>query len=56
MLTDAQIEALPHPDDPSVWSVGVTLPDGTYAGVAVHDDALIPAAKEQIRARLKERR
>lgn len=54
MISDDQIEALPHPDDSSVWSVGVTLPDGTYVGVACHDEGLIPAAKAQVRARCAE--
>jgi hypothetical protein len=51
VITDDQIAAIPHPDDSSVWSVGVTLPDGTYVGVACHDEGLIPAAKAQVRAR-----
>lgn len=54
MITDEQIEALPYPDDPSVWSVGITLSDGTYVGVAVPDGALMPEAKAQVRARCDE--
>lgn len=50
-ITDDKIEVLPFPDDPSVWSVSVTLSDGTYVGVAVHDEALIPSAKEHVRTR-----
>ena len=54
MITDDQIEARPYPDDPSVWSVGITLPGGIYVGVACHDEALIPAAKAQVRERCAE--
>ncbi len=54
VISDDQIEALPFPDDASVWSVGITLPDGTYVGVACPDEALIPAAKAQVRARCAE--
>ena len=50
VVVDDQIEVHPFPDDPTVLSVGVTRPDGTYVGVAVHDEAL-PAAKNQVRAR-----
>ena len=50
-LSDEQIEARPYPDDPDVWSVGITLPDGTYVGVAVPSADDIPAAKAEIRAR-----
>jgi hypothetical protein len=54
VISDDQIEALPYPDDASVWSVGITLPDGTYVGVACPDEALIPAARAQVRARCAE--
>jgi hypothetical protein len=53
VISDDQIAATPHPDS-AVWSVGVTLPDGTYVGVACHDEGLIPAAKAQVRARCAE--
>lgn len=54
MITNDEIEALPYPDDPTVWSVGITLPDGTYVGVACHDETLILDAKAQVRARCAE--
>jgi len=54
VISDDQIEVLPFPDDASVWSVGITLPDGTYVGVACPDEALIPVAKAQVRARCAE--
>jgi DNA-binding XRE family transcriptional regulator len=50
-VADLMIVALPDPSDPTVWSVGTTLPDGTYVGVAVPDKALIADAKEAIRRR-----
>jgi hypothetical protein len=53
-ITDEQIHALPHPDDPTVYSVGITLPDGTYVGFAVLDEANIPAARAAVRARCAE--
>ena len=53
-IFDHQITALPHPDDPSVWAVGITLPSGVYVGVACHDETLIPSAKAQVRARCAE--
>lgn len=51
-MKDLVIVALPHPDDPTVWSVGTTLPDGSYVGVAVPDVTMIAEAKEAARRRV----
>jgi hypothetical protein len=37
--------------DLDVWSVGVTLPDGTYVGCGCATEAEVPIAKQQVRAR-----
>ena len=37
-----------------VWSVGITLPDGTYVGVGCATKAEVPSAKAQVRARCAE--
>jgi hypothetical protein len=50
-MRELVIVALPDPSDPTVWSVGTTLPDGTYVGVAVPDKSLIEEAKEAVRRR-----
>jgi hypothetical protein len=55
-ISDDQIDARAYPDDAAVWSVGITLPDGTYVGVACPDETLVPAAKAQVRHVTSERR
>ncbi len=53
LITDAQICA-EYNGDLDVWSVGVTLPDGTYVGFGCATEAEVPSAKEQVRARCAE--
>ena len=50
LITDEQIRA-EYNGDLDVWSVGVTLPDGTYVGCGCATEAEVPSAKEQVRAR-----
>jgi hypothetical protein len=49
-ITDDQIIA-EYNGDLDVWSVGITLPDGTYVGVGCATEAEVPAAMAQVRAR-----
>ncbi len=49
LITDDQILAK-YDGELDVWSVGVTLPDGTYIGYGCATEAEIPRAKEQVRA------
>ena len=53
MITDEQI-ATEFSDELDVWSVGVTLPDGTYVGCGCATEAEIPNAKAEVRARCAE--
>ena len=52
-ITDAQILA-EYNGDLDVWSVGITLPDGTYVGFGCATEAEVPSTKEQVRARCAE--
>jgi hypothetical protein len=52
-ITDDQIDVLEDYGS-GVWSVGITLPNGTYVGVGVSNVDDIPAAKTQVRARCAE--
>ena len=49
-ITDAQILA-EYNGDLDVWSVGITLPDGTYVGFGCATEAEVPSAKAQVRTR-----
>ena len=49
-ITDEEILA-EHNSELDVWSVGITLPDGTYVGVGCATEAEVPSAKAQVRAR-----
>jgi hypothetical protein len=50
MITDDQIRA-EYNGDLGVWSVGITLPDGTYIGCGCATEAEVPSAKAQVRER-----
>ena len=53
LVTDEQILA-EYNGDLDVWSVGITLPDGTYVGFGCVTEAEVPSAKAQVRARCAE--
>jgi len=53
LITDEQILA-EYDGAAGVWSVGITLPDGTYVGCACATEAEVPRAKAQVRARCAE--
>jgi len=53
LITNEQILA-EYNGELGVWSVGITLPDGTYIGYGCATEAEIPRAKEQVRARCAE--
>ena len=53
LITDEQITA-EYSGELDVWSVGITLPDGTYVGVGCATEAEVPSAKVQVRARCAE--
>jgi len=53
LVTDEQILA-EYSSDLGVWSVGLTLPDGTYIGVGCATEAEVPSAKAQVRMRCAE--
>ena len=53
LITDAQILA-EYNGDLDVWSVSITLPDGTYVGCGCATAAEVPRAKAQVRARCAE--
>ena len=58
LTTDEQILAK-YDGELGVWSVGITLPDGTYVGCGCATEAEVPSAKAQVRTRcaaLKENR
>jgi hypothetical protein len=50
LVTDDQIRA-EYNGDLGVWSVGITLPDGTYIGCGCANEAEVPSAKAQVRER-----
>ena len=52
-ITEAQYEQITaeYGGELDVWSVGITLPDGTYVGVSCAIEASVPSAKAQVRAR-----
>ncbi len=52
-IADDQIVA-EYNGDLGVWSVGVTLPDGTYVGFGCATEAEVAQAKAQVRARCAE--
>ena len=52
-ITDEEILA-EYNGDLDVWSVGITLPDGTYVGFGCATEAEVPSAKAQVRARAAE--
>ena len=52
-IADEEILA-EYNSDLDVWSVGSTLPDGTYVGCGCATEAEVPGAKEQVRARCAE--
>jgi hypothetical protein len=47
-VKDEQI-SVEYSSELDVWSVGVTLPDGTYVGCGCATEAEIPGAREQVR-------
>jgi hypothetical protein len=49
-ITDDQISAA-YNMELGVWSVGITLPDGTYVGCGCATEDEVPLAKVQVRAR-----
>lgn len=53
LVTDEQILA-EYNGELDVWSVGITLPDGTYVGFGCATEAEVPSAKAQVRARCAE--
>lgn len=53
LITDAQITA-EYSGALDVWSVGITLPNGTYVGCGCATEAEVPSAKAQVRARCAE--
>lgn len=53
LVTDDQIIA-EYNGEEDVWSVGITLPDGTYVGFGCANEAEVPSAKAQVRARCAE--
>lgn len=52
-ITDEEILA-EYNGDLDVWSVGITLPDGTYVGFGCATEAEVPSAKARVRARCAE--
>jgi hypothetical protein len=52
-ITDEQILA-EYSHELGVWSVGITLPDGTYVGFGCATEAEVPLAKADVRARCAE--
>lgn len=53
LITDEQILA-EYNGDLDVWSVGITMSDGTYVGFGCATEAEVPSAKAQVRARCAE--
>jgi hypothetical protein len=53
LITDEQIRA-EYNSELDVWSVGITLPDGTYIGCGCASEAEVPSTKAQVRARCAE--
>lgn len=53
LITDEQILA-EYNGELDVWSVGITLPDGTYVGFGCASEAEVPSAKAQVLARCAE--
>jgi hypothetical protein len=53
LIMDEQILA-EYNSELDVWSVGITLPDGTYVGFGCATEDEVPSTKAQVRARCAE--